>query len=103
MRRMCVIVPFMVASGLMPDASRAGGAPACPSEAGGGKVTVNINSADAATLDERLKGVGRSKAEAIVQWRQAHGPFRSLEQLDEVKGIGPGILEKNRDRIVFRD
>jgi competence protein ComEA len=61
---------------------------------------VNINSADAATLDRVLVGVGPSKAEAIVAYRKANGAFRSAEQLASVKGIGLATIERNRDRIV---
>lgn len=61
---------------------------------------VNINTADAATLDRVLVNVGPSKAEAIVAHRKANGPFRSAEQLALVKGIGLKTIEKNRDRIV---
>lgn len=61
--------------------------------------TVDINSADAATLASVLDGVGESKAQAIVAYREANGPFQSIDQLAEVKGIGLKTLEKNRDRI----
>ena len=61
---------------------------------------VNINSADAATLDRVLVNIGPSKAEAIVAHRKANGPFRSAEQLALVKGIGLKTVEKNRDLIV---
>ena len=61
---------------------------------------VNINTADAATLDRVLVNVGPSKAEAIVAYRKANGPFRSAEQLAEVKGIGLRTVEQNRERIV---
>jgi competence protein ComEA len=61
---------------------------------------VNINTADAATLDRVLLNVGPSKAEAIVAYRKANGGFRSAEQLASVKGIGLATIEKNRDRIV---
>jgi competence protein ComEA len=60
---------------------------------------VDINSADAATLDRVLDGVGPSKAEAIVAHRTQHGAFRSVEELAEVKGIGLATIEQNRDRI----
>ena len=62
---------------------------------------VNINTADAATLDRVLVNIGPSKAEAIVAHRKANGAFRSAEQLAMVKGIGLKTVEKNRDRIVF--
>lgn len=61
---------------------------------------VNINTADAATLAAVLHGVGRSKAEAIVAYRSANGPFRSADQLVEVRGIGLATVEKNRDKII---
>ena len=60
---------------------------------------VNVNTADAATLDRVLLNIGPAKAEAIVAHRKANGPFRSLEQLALVKGIGLKTVEKNRDRI----
>jgi competence protein ComEA len=60
---------------------------------------IDINTADAATLDRVLDGVGPSKAEAIVAHRTAHGAFRSVDELTEVKGIGLATIEQNRDRI----
>lgn len=61
--------------------------------------TVNINNADAATLQRELNGVGKVKAEAIVAYREEHGPFASVDELLEVKGIGAATLEKNRDKL----
>jgi len=61
---------------------------------------VDINSADAKTLAEGLNGVGMSKAEAIVEYRDEHGPFTSAEDLALVKGIGEKTVEKNLDNIV---
>ncbi|MGH8086465.1 MAG: ComEA family DNA-binding protein [Lysobacter sp.] len=61
---------------------------------------VNINTADAATIDDVLLNVGPAKAKAIVDYRKANGAFRSAEQLAMVKGIGLKTIEKNRDRIV---
>lgn len=62
---------------------------------------VDINSADARTLAQSLSNVGLVKAEAIVAYRNAHGPFKSLDDLAKVKGIGPRIIEENREVIVF--
>ena len=62
---------------------------------------VNLNTADAATLDRVLLNVGPAKAEAIVDYRKEHGAFRSAEELAMVKGIGLKTVEKNRDRIVL--
>ena len=60
---------------------------------------VDVNTADAATIDRVLVNIGPSKAEAIVAHRTANGPYKSLEQLAQVKGIGLKTVEKNRDRI----
>jgi competence protein ComEA len=63
---------------------------------------IDINAADAETLATTLKGVGLSKAKAIVAYREMYGPFASIEELTEVKGIGGALLERNRDRLVLR-
>ena len=60
---------------------------------------VNINRDDAATIAAVLTGIGTSKAEAIVAYREQHGAFSSVEELREVKGIGTATLDRNRDRI----
>ncbi len=62
---------------------------------------VNINTADAATIDRVLVNVGPTKAEAIVAYRKTHGPFRSAEQLAQVDGIGLKTVEKNREMILI--
>lgn len=58
--------------------------------------SVNINSADAQTLAESLKGVGLTRAEEIVRYRETYGPFASVDELVEVKGVGPSTVDKNR-------
>lgn len=60
---------------------------------------VNINTADAATIDAVLVNVGPAKAQAIVDYRKTNGAFKSAEELAMVKGIGLKTVEKNRDRI----
>ena len=60
---------------------------------------ININTADALTLSRALSGVGPKKAAAIIAYRENHGQFESLHELLQVKGIGPGTLDKNRSRI----
>jgi len=60
---------------------------------------VDINRASASELAAALNGVGDAKAQAIVAYRSEHGPFKSAEQLAEVRGIGLKTVEKNRDRI----
>ena len=61
---------------------------------------VNINTADAEAISRSLQGVGLSKARAIVEYRQKHGPFKSAEDLSLVKGIGDKTVELNRDNIL---
>ncbi|WP_133479181.1 ComEA family DNA-binding protein [Cognatilysobacter segetis] len=62
---------------------------------------VNVNTADAGTLDRVLVNVGPAKAEAIVAYRKTNGPFRSIDQLALVKGIGLKTIERNRGRILL--
>jgi competence protein ComEA len=64
---------------------------------------VNINQADAATIAKSLDGIGQAKAEAIVAWREAHGPFKKADDLKHVKGIGKATIERNRDAILLAD
>ncbi len=59
---------------------------------------ININTADKQTLME-LNGIGEKLAQAIIDYRQEHGAFGSLDELTKVKGIGPVILDKNRERL----
>jgi competence protein ComEA len=60
---------------------------------------INLNAADVATLKRELNGIGEVKAKAIVEYREANGPFASVDELLEVKGIGQATLEKNRDKL----
>jgi len=62
---------------------------------------VNVNTADAATLAQELKGVGQKTAQAIVEYREANGPFKSLDDLKNVKGVGDKVIENNKDNIQF--
>jgi competence protein ComEA len=62
---------------------------------------VNINTATAEELDS-LPGVGPTTAAAILAYRQAHGPFQRVDDLLEVRGIGPKKLERMRDRVAVR-
>ena len=63
---------------------------------------VNINTADARTIDTALVGVGPKTAKAIVDYRAKHGPFKSVDDLEKVKGIGPKLIEKNRANLLVK-
>ncbi|WP_223545596.1 ComEA family DNA-binding protein [Pseudomonas sp. A-B-19] len=60
---------------------------------------IDLNSADSATLQRELSGIGEAKAKAIVAYRESNGPFASVDELLEVKGIGKALLDRNRERI----
>lgn len=60
---------------------------------------IDLNEADASTLQRELTGIGEAKAKAIVAYRESNGPFASVDELLEVKGIGKAILDKNRDKL----
>lgn len=62
-------------------------------------ITVNVNEANAEELDKLLVGIGVEKAQAIIEYRNTHGKFVSMEDLSKVKGIGPSTINKNKDRI----
>ena len=57
---------------------------------------VNINAADAPTLAHELRGIGPVKAQAIVEYRQKHGAFRTVDELAQVKGISQKLIDRNR-------
>ena len=60
---------------------------------------VDVNTATAEQLAEALVGVGESKAEAIVAYREENGPFRHIDELINVRGIGMATVDNNRERI----
>ena len=62
---------------------------------------VNINKADAVSIASALKGVGSARAQEIVRYREAYGPFSSVDELADVKGIGKSTLDENRARITL--
>ncbi|WP_435274438.1 ComEA family DNA-binding protein [Psychrobium sp. nBUS_13] len=63
--------------------------------------SVNINSANEKELMLSLKGIGKKKAKAIIDYRKKHGQFKTVEDLAKVKGIGKKLIEKNKQRIRF--
>ena len=60
---------------------------------------VDINNADAKTIAKELNGVGLSRAQAIVEYREKNGAFKNVDDLKKVKGIGAKTLEQNRSNI----
>ncbi len=66
-----------------------------------GRVTadiVNINKADTAAMQEHLPGIGPVKSQAIVDYRKKHGPFKSIDDLKNVPGIGDATVKKIRSK-----
>ncbi len=61
---------------------------------------IDINSADASTLASAITGVGESKAISIVEYRDANGPFASVDDLSNVKGIGMKTVDKSRGNLM---
>jgi competence protein ComEA len=61
---------------------------------------ISLNQANLQQL-QTLNGVGEKKAQAIVEYRQKNGGFKTVDELVNVKGIGPKLLEKNKARLVL--
>jgi competence protein ComEA len=64
---------------------------------------VNINTADAKTMSDALAGIGMKKAEAIVADRTKNGPFKAVDDLKRVPGIGDKIVAANKADILLTD
>ena len=64
-------------------------------------VKVNINEATKTEL-MKLAGVGAGSAQKIIEYREAHGPFKKAQDLEKVDGVGKGVLEKNSGRITVK-
>jgi len=65
--------------------------------------SVNINTANAAELAAGLTGVGMAKAQAIIDYRERHGPFQSVQDLVKVSGIGLSTYEMNETKLRISD
>lgn len=63
---------------------------------------VNINTASATEIADALNGIGMSKAQAIVEYRQAYGEFSRADEIVFVRGIGESTFEKNKDDILVK-
>ncbi len=64
---------------------------------------VNVNTASAEQISESLKGIGLSKAELIVAYREANGSFGHVDELVKVKGVGIKTVDSNRGMILLQD
>ncbi len=64
---------------------------------------VNINTAGADAIAAALSGIGEAKAQAVVAYREANGPFKNADDLAMVRGIGKKTVEKNRADILLTD
>ena len=62
---------------------------------------LNINTASAEQISSTMSGIGESKAKAIVQYRKSNGKFKSIQDLENVDGIGSKTIEKNKDKITL--
>ncbi len=62
---------------------------------------VSINAASAEALAQAMNGVGLKKAQAIVSYRDEYGPFKTLEDLQQVPGMGASLVERNLDRLTL--
>ncbi len=63
---------------------------------------VNINIASAEEIAEALNGIGLSKAQAIVNYRETYGEFSRADEIVFVRGIGESTYEKNREDILVK-
>ena len=63
--------------------------------------SVNINTASAEEIAATLTGVGLSKAEEIVRYRETNGAFADIDELVNVKGVGLKTVDRNRDKITI--
>ncbi|MGE2723905.1 ComEA family DNA-binding protein [Mycolicibacterium pulveris] len=91
--------PTAMGSSITADNGTAPADPAAPAaDTAAQGAVVDLNTATVEQLDT-LPGIGPVTASAIVAWRDANGPFSSVEQLGDVDGIGPARLEKLRDRV----
>ncbi|HIB6140541.1 TPA: helix-hairpin-helix domain-containing protein [Klebsiella pneumoniae] len=77
------------------QASSSAKAEAVPGESDNGATKVSINRASAEQLAQALNGVGLKKAQAIVSYREEYGPFKTLDDLKQVPGMGSALVERN--------
>lgn len=68
----------------------------------GNPYAIDLNTATAVELTS-LKGIGPKKAEAVIAYRDKHGPFESVDQIVNVSGIGPKTLQANREWLMVSE
>jgi len=61
---------------------------------------ISLNQASIEQL-QQLNGIGQKKAEAIIEYRQKNGKFKTIEDIQQVKGIGPALFAKNKDKLAL--
>lgn len=92
--------PTSAATTAVPAPSAAPSEPSQPSAEAETSALVNLNTAGLEEL-MTLPGIGKTRAQSILTYREQHGPFLSLEQVKEISGIGDGILNKIRDYVTL--
>ena len=70
-------------------------------KAGAQQQKIDLNSASADEIDKTLSGVGPQKAQTMVKYRNKVGPFRSMDEMFEIKGFGPSVLSRNKGWILL--
>ncbi len=98
---LCALVALVPNVGLAASRGAHAGAGSANAAVVASESPININTADAKALTA-LTGVGRKLADKIVEFRDEHGPFKKPEDLRKVEGVGNGLWEKNRERIVVK-
>lgn len=61
---------------------------------------INLNKASIKTLTHSFKGIGVKRATAIIAYRKAHGPFKTVEDLANIKGLGFSFVQRNREALM---
>jgi competence protein ComEA len=61
---------------------------------------VDVNTADAKALASAMTGIGQKRAQMIVDYRAKNGPFKSVDELTKIKGVGNATIHKNRGNLV---